>query len=190
MTRKGGTPTAASATGAGVIFSYDLTHQDYTVLHTFVANSTSDGDTNDHGFLTLDGDVAYGTTEFGGAHLKGTIFSINEDGTGFQIVHSFAGGTDDGEKPFGSLVDVDGWLYGTTTEGGANDEGTLFRLHLSDAKYEVLASFDLATTGGFPEDNVTLGADGKTLYGLTQTGGANDTDGTKYYGTVFSFPVL
>src|SRR5262249_38745139 len=105
MTRAGGTP-AASASGAGVIFSYDLAHQEYSVLHTFVADSTTDGDTNDHGFLTLDGKVAYGTTEKGGAHLKGTIFSIHEDGTGFQIVHSFAGGTDDGEKPFGSLVEV------------------------------------------------------------------------------------
>lgn len=189
MTRKGGTPSDSQQTGAGVIFSYDLKHTAYSVLHTFVANSTTDGDTNDHGFLTIVDGVAYGTTELGGKHLKGTLFSIDEDGSHFQIVHSFKGAPDDGEKPFGSLVEVDGWLYGTTTEGGANDDGTLFRLHLSDGKYEVLASFDRASTGAFPEDNVIPGPDGQTLYGLTQAGGMNDPDATLYYGTVFSFAI-
>jgi uncharacterized repeat protein (TIGR03803 family) len=188
LTRKGGTPSDSHDTGAGVIFSYDLAHGAYTVLHTFVADSTSDGDTNAHGFLTLDGTVAYGTTEKGGKHLKGTLFSIGEDGSGFQIEHSF-GAKGDGEKPFGSLVAVDGWLYGTTTEGGAHGDGTLFRFHLSDGKYELLASFDRATSGAFPEDNVTLSADGTTLIGLTQAGGVNDPDASHYYGTVFSIPV-
>ena len=40
MTRHGGTP--ASGTGAGVIFHYDLTNGEYRVLHTFVADSTTD----------------------------------------------------------------------------------------------------------------------------------------------------
>jgi uncharacterized repeat protein (TIGR03803 family) len=189
MTRKGGTPADSTDTAAGVIFSYDLGSATYDVLHTFVADSASNGATNDHGFLTLVDGVAYGTTEDGGKHQKGTLFSIHEDGSHFQLVHSFKGAPSDGKKPFGSLLFVDGWLYGTTTEGGATDDGTVFRLHVSDGKYEVLASFDRATTGAFPEDNVTLSSDGRLLFGLTQAGGVNDPNATNYYGTVFSVEI-
>lgn len=189
MTRAGGTPSQSNQTGAGVIFSYDLDKQSYTVLHTFVADSTTNGDTNDHGFLTLINEDAYGTTEHGGRYGKGVIFRIEEDGKKFKIAHSFKGQPNDGEKPFGSLVLVGDHLYGTTQEGGANNDGTLFRLHVKSGTFELLASFDRATTGAFPEDNVTLGADGATLYGLTQAGGVHDPDATKYYGTVFSFEI-
>src|SRR5262249_52969632 len=40
----------------------------------------------------------------------------------------------------------------------------------SDLRYERLVSFDRATTGAFPEDNVIPSSDGSTLYGLTQAG--------------------
>ena len=53
-------------------------------------------------------------------------------------------------------------------------------------RYEKLASFDRATTGAFPEDNVIPSSDGSTLYGLTQAGGANDPKAVKKYGTVFA----
>src|SRR5262244_2895209 len=43
-------------------------------------------------------------------------------------------------------------------------------LRPSDLRYERLVSFDRATTGAFPEDNVIPSSDGSTLYGLTQAG--------------------
>ena len=187
MARKGGTP--ATGTGAGVLFHYDLATASYRVLHTFVAGSRSDGDTNDHGFLTLVDGVAYGTTELGGASLAGVLFAIREDGSGFEIAHSFGVKPGDGARPYGSLLKLNGWLYGTTTAGGANGDGTLFRMRIADRRYEVLASFDRATTGAFPEDNVLASADGRTLFGLTQAGGVNDPDATSYFGTVFRFAI-
>jgi len=187
MTRKGGTP--ASGKGAGVIFHHDLAAATYRVLHTFVAGSTSDGDTNDHGFLTLVDGVAYGTTELGGASLAGTLFAIREDGSGFELVHSFGASPGDGTRPYGSLVLLNGWLYGTTTAGGASGDGTLFRLRVGDRRYEMLVSFDRATSGAFPEDNVLPSADGRVLFGLTQAGGVNDPDAKSYFGTVFRFAI-
>ena len=77
-------------------------------------------------------------------------------------------------------------LSGTTIGGGANGDGTVFRLRPSDLKYEVLASFDRATTGAFPEDNVVPAASGPTLYGLTQSGGVHDPTASNYFGTVFA----
>ena len=103
----------------------------------------------------------------------------------FRIVHSF-GAAGDGKKPFGSLIQVGEWFYGTTTRGGDHDDGTVFRLRPSDLRYERLVSFDRATTGAFPEDNVIPSGDGSTLYGLTQAGGVNDPKAAKKYGTVFA----
>ena len=51
---------------------------------------------------------------------------------------------------------------------------------------ERLVSFDRATTGAFPEDNVIPSGDGSTLYGLTQAGGVNDPKAAKKYGTAFA----
>ena len=184
MTRLGGTLSDGSE-GAGVIFRYDLTSGEYKVLHVFAKNASDNGDTNDHGFLSPAGGYYYGTTELGGKHGHGVLFRLRADGSEFSIVHSF-GAAGDGKKPFGSLVQVGEWFYGTTTVGGDHDDGTLFRLRPSDLRYERLVSFDRATTGAFPEDNVIPSGDGSTLYGLTQAGGVNDPKAVKKYGTVFA----
>lgn len=189
MTRKHGTPVDPNASGAGVVFRYEVATGAYTVLHTFVAGSTADGDTNDHGFLTLVGRRAYAVTQLGGSAGQGTLFAIDEDGANFAVLHSFGATASDGREPYGSLVPLDGWLYGTTTGGGATGDGTLFRFHPGDGTYQLLASFDRATTGAFPEDDVVPSADGRKLFGLTQAGGVHDPDATAYYGTVFAFPV-
>jgi uncharacterized repeat protein (TIGR03803 family) len=184
MTRSGGTLSDGSE-GAGVIFRYDLTTEEYKVLHVFAKNASDNGDTNDHGFLSHAGGYYYGTTELGGRYGQGVLFRLRADGSDFSIVHSF-GATGDGKKPFGSLVQVGEWFYGTTTVGGDHDDGTLFRLRPSDLRYERMVSFNRATTGAFPEDNVIPSGDRSTLYGLTQAGGANDPKAVKNYGTVFA----
>lgn len=187
MTRKGGTP--ASGTGAGVVFRFDLASSRYQVLHTFVAGARDDGDTNDHGYLTLVDGVAYGTTELGGAHAAGTLFAIAEDGSDFAILHSFGSGASDGKRPYGSLLPLGGWLYGTTTRGGTGGDGTLFRFRPADRAYQVLASFDRRTSGAFPEDSLVASADGRFVYGLTQAGGVHDPNAERYFGTLFRVAV-
>jgi uncharacterized repeat protein (TIGR03803 family) len=39
--------------------------------------------------LFLSGNKLFGTTASGGAFDQGTVFSVNRDGTGFIILHSF-----------------------------------------------------------------------------------------------------
>jgi len=184
MTRLGGT-LADGSEGAGVIFRYDLTTGEYKILHVFAKNASDNGDTNDHGFLSPAGGYYYGTTELGGKNGQGVIFRLRADGSDFSLVHSF-GAAGDGKKPFGSLIQVGEWFYSTTTRGGDHDDGTVFRLRPSDLRYERLVSFDRATTGAFPEDNVIPSGDGSTLYGLTQAGGVNDPKAAKKYGTAFA----
>ncbi|MEO8205850.1 MAG: choice-of-anchor tandem repeat GloVer-containing protein [Chthoniobacterales bacterium] len=188
MARYGGT------SDKGVIFKFDPNETDpdlaYSVLHEF-DNVADNGANNAHGFLTLIGTTVYGTTSEGGANSeRGTIFRMNEDGSDFEIIHSF-GDMGDGISPFGSLVLVDGILYGTTTGGGLNGDGTLFSFNPTSDDYALLASFDLDTTGGRPEDNIVAWTSGgiTTLYGLTQNGGVHDPTGESYYGTIFAYVI-
>ncbi|MFO1519630.1 MAG: choice-of-anchor tandem repeat GloVer-containing protein [bacterium] len=182
ITRKGG------ASDFGVVFSYDLASGHYQVLHSFTGGS-QDGATSDHGFLLDVNGVLYGMTTNGGAQDKGVIFQLNADGSGFKLLHSFPDSANDGEEPYGSLTLSGNWLYGMTRKGGTHDEGTVFQIKTDGGGYQRLASFHAKTSGAYPIDNVTVSADGKTLYGLTQAGGQNDPSMVYQYGTVFSLGV-
>ncbi len=67
------------------------------ILHPF-AGEPNDG-RSPAGGMTLSDNVFYGSTRYGGAHNKGIIFRINPDGSGYTILHHFAGGTNDGDGP-------------------------------------------------------------------------------------------
>ena len=131
--------------------------------------------------LSLDGATLYGTAPSGGAHLHGTVFSVPVGGGSPTVLTSFTGAN--GSNPYGGLtLSADGrTLYGTTQFGGANGYGEVFSLPAGGGTPTVLASFD-NTDGANPIGDLTLSADGGTLYGTTENGGANNA------GTVFSVP--
>ena len=98
-----------------------------------------------------------------------------------------------------------GYLYGMARNGSAHGGGMVFRMNpeLSCANstkshcYGLLASFDSPKkgdkddTGSQPIDNLTPSADGSILYGMAQTGGANDHHNHQSaisFGTVFAIP--
>jgi uncharacterized repeat protein (TIGR03803 family) len=88
----------------------------------------------------------------------------------------------DGDSPFGSLTLFGNTLYGTTRDGGAFGEGTVFSLNLDGSDLTAVASFDPDSgTGANPYGSLTLIGD--TLYGTTASGGAFGG------GTVFSVQV-
>jgi uncharacterized repeat protein (TIGR03803 family) len=120
--------------------------------------------------------VLYGVTAFGGASGKGTIFSIQPDGT-FGVLYSFAGGTD-GAIPYGGLIQgADGSLYGATTAGGVNGTGVVFRINTSGVE-TVLYAFGTGSDAQQPYGSLLQGSDGN-FYGTSLAGGANGQ------GTVF-----
>jgi uncharacterized repeat protein (TIGR03803 family) len=83
----------------------------------------------------------------------------------------------DGEYTYAVLVQgTDGNFYGTTYLGGANDQGTIFKLSASGA-FTTLHSFD-GTDGSEPLAGVVQAANGD-FYGTTYLGGS------KNEGTVF-----
>jgi uncharacterized repeat protein (TIGR03803 family) len=98
-----------------------------------------------------------------------------------SVVYSFTGGSDGG-LPFQNgklLLDPSGNLYGTASEGGANNAGLVFELTPSAHgwKETVLYSFTGAADGGAP--NAGLVRRGASLFGVTYAGGASGN------GTVF-----
>jgi len=105
----------------------------------------------------------YGTTEGGGVEGLGAVFKVAPDGTE-TVLHSFAG-SPDGNQPYGGvIVDSGGNLYGTTTYGGSDNDGIVYKLS-PDGTLAVLFSF-----GGKHRGNPTAGLlrDKKgNLYGTT-----------------------
>jgi uncharacterized repeat protein (TIGR03803 family) len=91
------------------------------------------------------------------------------------MLHSF-GGDSDGSHPTAGLIDVNGTLYGTTTEGGAYGNGTIFGISTS-GKESVLYSFGKGSDGQGPEAAL-INVNG-ALYGTTTAGGTYG-DGTVF----------
>jgi uncharacterized repeat protein (TIGR03803 family) len=168
MTYEGGTHsdgTVFKITPAGV----------ESVLYSFAGGS--DGD-DAYGSLLqgTDGNF-YGTTEGGGANNEGTVFKVTPAGVE-TVLYSFAGGSDGKDPYYESLVQgTDGNFYGTTYDGGTNDEGTVFKVTSAGAE-TVLWTFGSVSDGQYPYGSLIQGTDGN-FYGLTYEGGAND-EGTAF----------
>ena len=118
---------------SGTVFKITPTGVE-TVLYSFGATST-DGSLPVAGLLQgADGNL-YGTTSTGGANgdgatNSGTVFKLTPAGVE-TVLHSFGTSNTDGAEPEGALIqDADGNLYGTTFFGGANNEGTVFKITL------------------------------------------------------------
>ncbi|PRC94729.1 Gloeo Verruco repeat [Solimicrobium silvestre] len=109
----------------------------------------------------------YGTTIAGGTYNQGTVFRISLNGT-MTILYSFGTTTDDGTQPSAGLTfGPDRNMYGTTSSGGVNGGGTVYRMTLSGQE-EVVDSFDGNT---LPVANLVRGRDG-SMYGTTSRGGS------------------
>jgi len=162
-----GVTTAGGASGDGTVFKITPSGA-FTLLHTF---GGSDG-AEPQGALVLGSDGNfYGTTTSGGNHDFGTLYRITSSGA-FTTVYNFCslGGCADGSGPFGGLVQgADGYLYGTTTGGGAHFlYGTVFKIGLN-GMLTTLHSF-AASDGSSPNAKLLQASDGN-FYGTTTSGG-------------------
>jgi uncharacterized repeat protein (TIGR03803 family) len=164
------------ADNEGTVFKLDTSGNE-TVLYSL--GSTEGDGANPNAGLVLDAQGnLYGTTTGGGAGKEGTVFMLDTSGKE-TVLHSFTGTGGDGAYPeeSGLVLDAQGNLYGTTTVGGAGNEGTVFKLDTSGNE-TVLYSFGLSKNGRNPIAGVVLDAQGN-LYGTTYYGG------TYGKGTVF-----
>ncbi len=98
-----------------------------------------------------------------------------------RVLHTF-GHDGDGSYPYASLIgDAAGNLYGTTSDGGIHNNGTVFELTPRQGggwTESVLHSFGNGADGTQPDAGLIFDATGN-LYGTTSGGGIHN------YGTVF-----
>jgi uncharacterized repeat protein (TIGR03803 family) len=109
-------------------------------------------------------------TYHGGANDSGTIFEFNTKTGALTLLHSFEGGTTDGDHPYGNLILSGTTLYGMTSSGGANNNGTIFEFNTKTGQLTLLHSF--WGDGAYPYGNLILS--GTNLFGMTYRGGVND----------------
>ncbi len=128
----------------------------------------------------------YGTTYLGGSrgcdydNGCGTVFSITTGGKE-NWLYSFAG-SPHGWYPLAGLVNVDGTLYGTTTQGGGSLYFGIFYSVSTDGSEKMLHRFkwDYADYGGGWDPQTSLIDVNGTLYGTTADGGSFGDYGTIY----------
>ena len=195
-TVEGGVKGYCPASGCGTVFEITPSGA-LTTVYSFCAQpNCSDGQSPAGTLLWTSSGALYGTTQLGGIISSscngscGTAFSISAGGE-LTTLHSFDG--TDGSEPLGGLVQAqDGDLYGTTFNGGANDNcptvgcGTVFKMTTGGA-VTTLYSFcsqSNCTDGATPYAGLAQGGDGD-FYGTTVAGGNTTPYWTGGAGTVF-----
>jgi len=139
-----------------------------TILTTVYSFTGGEDGANPNAMARADNGGFYGTTQSGGTNFAGTVFHLAPGG-GVAPLYSFTGG-DDGATPFAAPIQgPDGDFYGTTYQGGASDNGTIFRT-TPNGVLTTLVSLDIPV-GDLPYSGLTLGLDGN-FYGTTYQGGA------------------
>ncbi len=181
MRRAGASAAALLLSSASPALAWD-----HSVAHVFKGPN---GANPVGGVVTgADGNI-YGVTRNGGAFGEGTVFMMSPPVAGKvrwseTILHSFNHATGDGAYPAAGLVqDADGSLYGTTAAGGAQQQGTVFKLTQGKTggawSETILHSFgDTSQDGTYPASQLITGPGGR-LFGATFEGGSSG------YGTVF-----
>jgi len=181
-----GTTAAGGTAGAGTVFrmSPDGT---VTTLYSF-AGPPNDGSGPTSGVIRDGAGNLFGTTAYGGAPCAslgstgcGTVFELSPNGTE-TILHSFAGGANDGANPSGGLLqDAAGNLYGVAANGGSTGNGVVFKLSPDGTETLLYSFLGPANNGGTSSGPPGNGANpsgaliqdgGGNLYGTTLNGGA------------------
>jgi uncharacterized repeat protein (TIGR03803 family) len=108
------------------------------------------------------------------------LFSFTQGASGFL----------NGNNPADGFVEAnDGLLYGTTSNGGKQNDGVLFRISKTGTRFKVLHNFCSSANcadGSIP-NGLLLGQDGN-LYGTTQEGGSSVSPcPNSGCGTIFRF---
>jgi uncharacterized repeat protein (TIGR03803 family) len=127
-----GTTIAGGAYGDGTIFKITPSGALTTLYNVCSQSGCPDGNYLIAGLIQATDGNLYGIMDVGGANGSGTIFKITPSGT-LTTLYNFCSqsGCPDGQYPGGGLVQAtDGNLYGTTDDGGAKGEGTVFSLSL------------------------------------------------------------
>ncbi len=191
-----GANSQGGAHGAGTLFRMTPAGA-VTVLHAFEGGA-ADGARPQGGVMFASDGNLYGTTACGGANERagecaGTVYRWSAT-AGFTLLHSFdpRSSAQEGTAPQAAPTELNGMLYGTTSQGGNADAGAVWRLPRSGGATKVLHVFTggvaaqtPTSDGKTPTGRLVLAKDGR-LYGTTANGGPNHVVHPQGDGTIFS----
>jgi uncharacterized repeat protein (TIGR03803 family) len=187
--------TTDCVNGCGVVFELSppaTTFGTWTESFSYdFKGSPNDGaDPLDSGLLMDNEGNLYGTTYDGGSG-SGTVFELSPTGTGTwneTVLYNFGSQSGDGGHPAATLnIDNVGNLYGTTTDGGSGNGGTVFEMSppvttggawTETVLYEFCSLANCAD-GQNPYAGVSFNSGAANLFGTTESGGS-DGEGTVF----------
>ena len=204
----------AGTKGQGVLFrlTADAQGRDtvYARLHNFCGATCKEGGHPDFPLIRDGNGNLYGTTAQGGTGGGGAIFEASPEGK-VTVLHAFCSGDcKTGFAPssgvtyagaaFGQPYDGVSPLYGTTSQGGSLNGGTVYVFTRQAGKAHVKALYNFCASlpcddGAAPLGGLTVDSAGN-IFGIANLGGAHDEGavfelspaGAKYeYRVIYSF---
>lgn len=171
-----------SGSPGGALYRIAPSGSGFVILHKF--NLSTEGEFYYVGTVpgVIEGSdgYLYGATMNGGGG-EGAVYRVAKNGTGFKILHHFAVLGSGGKNTGGGRVHTpvifgsDGLLYGATQLGGANGNGTVYRMAKDGTGFTTLYEFPALSggtnaTGALPTGSVAFNSQGQ-LCGTAYEGG-------------------
>jgi len=156
----GTTSLGGRTSGFGAVFSIGVNGVGFSTIYSF--DSTTGGSPKTDLILSPDGTL-FGTASIGpGFKNNGEIYSVDTNGGGFSILHTFTNGVD-GANPLGGLVLSGKTLYGVSNIGGGSlGNGVVYKVTLPGPQSQVITFPSIAST--------TFGVKPFTITGTASSG--------------------
>ena len=179
-----GTTVTGGTKDLGVIYSYNPTTKRDSVIFNFDSIGENGAYPIGINFCPASDGLFYGMTSYGGAFGNGTLYSFNPaTGKDSTLIHNYDSYYNGGVPWRMSLMEAsNGLLYGFDEAGGFNADGFLYSYDRLTNTIAMVHNFT-GSDGSFPLAGVTQDSDNGLLYGITETGGQNNT------GVLFSYDI-
>lgn len=165
-----GTTLKGGANDVGTLFEYNIATK--TLAKKLDFGGTTLGMDVYANVVQASNGKLYGLTNRGGLNDYGVLYEYDYITDTFTKLIDF-NGTNIGSSPT-ILVEVEnGVMYGTTSAGGINDNGTIFKYTIATNTLEKKFDFNVDTSGSSLSLGLMLASNGN-LYGLTRFGGLNN----------------
>lgn len=128
--------------------------------------------------LASNGDL-YGVLSSGAKY--GQLYKIDTATDVITILIEFNDQLLQGSSPSTSLVEEAGIIYGTTTDGGVNNNGVIWQYELATGLFSKLFDFEESPTGSYPYSGQVIVSG--VIYGITENGGSSNR------GTLYSYEI-
>jgi uncharacterized repeat protein (TIGR03803 family) len=154
----------------GVIFRFDVSNYSYTKLFDF---QNSSGSSPTGALVEGTNDVLYGTTQLGGTNQKGVLFRFELTDLNYIVAYNFNGSQ--GSFPSNTLIKVDNSTFvGTTSGGGTDDFGVIYKYDFMSFQYTKIHDFDLQLGMVSPRASIVFD-------GLNKIYGASSNDPSRIF---------